>query len=661
MNTKIRKSRTKAIIVYNIFFIIAAIAFYYLIPVMLDYPPNCINNEFEKTVDDGMQYFWQYTIIFSAAMIVSNIYFINQLKSVEKYKEYVDKDDPNSMRNLDRIKRKCFLLPYQIYIIHATVPSVAVFVLLLLTGAKMTLTSRIVLLIFAFTLVLGLLAYIFSKDVFSEILIELKNKKKYQGKIKIGFRGRIFVLFLPLFFLMIVFTSITSDTLLSKERGTFLYENYYRQLTNLHVENVSSLSDAEIALKQVEKYNENDKWFIITKDAVMLSEDDTEISEFFRKYAFDVAKDGHTYGYFASDIQGAFKLINIDGTEYAVGMMYGTASSSVYTMLMYTMLLLMFLCAFFLIYFSREISEQVLSVSSNMTKISSEELVDYEQKMPVISNDELGDLTIAFNKILDLQKAHADEIEKNQEMLVERERLSSLGQLIGGMAHNLKTPIMSIAGASQAIRELIEEYNNSIGNPQVTNDDHHDIAKEMKEWNEKIKLYLEYMTEVINATKGQAVSMNASTVNDFTLEELLARVKILMKEQLMRRGCTLNLNVDVNKDTVIKGEISAIVQVLDNLIVNAMDAYGEGNGDIVLRMKEDDKKVYIEVQDFAGGIPENVQKKLFKQMITTKGKDGTGLGLYMCYSTIRGKFNGEMRFETEQQKGTTFFIELNKN
>ena len=117
-----------------------------------------------------------------------------------------------------------------------------------------------------------------------------------------------------------------------------------------------------------------------------------------------------------------------------------------------------------------------------------------------------------------------------------------------------------------------------------------------------------------------------------------------MKEQLMRRGCTLNLNVDVNKDTVIKGEISAIVQVLDNLIVNAMDAYGEGNGDIVLRMKEDDKKVYIEVQDFAGGIPENVQKKLFKQMITTKGKDGTGLGLYMCYSTIKGKFNGEMRF-----------------
>ena len=47
-------------------------------------------------------------------------------------------------------------------------------------------------------------------------------------------------------------------------------------------------------------------------------------------------------------------------------------------------------------------------------------------------------------------------------------------------------------------------------------------------------------------------------------------------------------------------------------------------------------------------------------MITTKGKNGTGLGLYMCYSTIKGKFNGDLTFETEEGVGTTFFITLNK-
>ena len=249
---------------------------------------------------------------------------------------------------------------------------------------------------------------------------------------------------------------------------------------------------------------------------------------------------------------------------------------------------------------------------------------------------------------------------QGKEILVEQERLSSLGQLIGGIAHNLKTPIMSISGASQAVRDLIKEYDASIGNNQVTLEDHHDIAKEMNEWNDKIKVYLEYMTEIINAAKGQAVSMNASTVKEFTLEELVARVQILMKEQLMHRACNLNLQTNVDKRTCVGGEISAIVQVLNNLIINAIDAYKNKPGEINLKLSEDEEKVYIVVQDFAGGIPENVQQKLFKQMITTKGKDGTGLGLYMCYSTIKGKFNGEMSFKTEEGKGTEFLIALNK-
>lgn len=661
MKSAVQKAKEKAIFLYNTFFTLAAIGFYFLIPIMLNYPPNSINNEFEKTIDMGMNYFVQYIIIMLVAVAICNIYFTTQIKSVEKYRNFIGRDDEGSKQRLDKIAKKCFMLPYQIYLIHATAPSISLFALLLLTGAKATLTFRIVLLIFAFTLVLGLLSYIFSKDFFNEILKELENRKKYKGKINIGFRGKIFLLFLPLFFLTLLFTTITADMLLAKERGNFIHENYANQIEIQDIKATSTLDEVIESLSNIKKYEPSHTLFVITKNEVLYSDTELEISDFFRKYTFDVAEKGHTYGYYASNIQGAFQYVEIDGEECAYGVMYGTDSSAVYTFLMYTMLVLMFLCIFFLMYFSKEMSDQMVTVSNNMIKIAEDEFVDYDKKMPVLSNDELGKLVIAFNKILDLEKAHAEEMEKNQEMLIERERLSSLGQLIGGMAHNLKTPIMSIAGASQAIRELVVEYNNSIGNSGVTNEDHREIAKEMTEWNDKIKIYLEYMTEVINATKGQAVSMNASTVNEFSISELIARVKILMKEQLMTRGCTLNLDLDVNNNTVIKGEISAIVQVLDNLILNAMDAYGTKQGEINLRLREDNKKIYIEVEDFAGGISPKIQEKLFKQMITTKGKDGTGLGLYMCYSTIKGKFNGEMRFETQEGKGTTFFIELNRN
>lgn len=658
---KIKNARLKGILLYNFFFIIASIGFYFLIPLMLNYPPNSINNAFEQSIDMGMKYDWQYIGIIAFALLFSNIYFINRIRVVEKYKLYIDKDDDESKKKLEDIKRKCFSFPYQIYLVHAAFPSISIALIMWLTGADSILTSRIVMLILAFTLVLGLLAYIFSKSIFNEILATLGNRKKYKGKLNISFKEKIFLLFLPLLFVAILFSTITADTLLARERGDFIFESYNTQIVEQSGKTYKSTNDLISTVNTLEKRNQKDVYFVISKNEVIYQDiEDSGIDEFFRKYTFDVATNGHTYGYYASGIQGAYFLAEIDGINYAAGIMYRTDSSETYFFLVYTVCTLMLMCIFFLENFANDIGKQVSSVSKNMNMIANEETVDYEQKMPVLSNDELGDLVISFNKILDLEKKHALEMEKNQEILVEQERLSSLGQLIGGIAHNLKTPIMSIAGASQAVRDLINEYDASIGNSQVTEQDHHEIAKEMNEWNDKIKVYLEYMTEIINAAKGQAVSMNASMVTEFSLEELVARVQILMKEQLMHRGCNLNLQTNVNKHTCVGGEISAIVQVLNNLIINAIDAYKKKPGEINLKLDEDDKKVYITVEDFAGGIPESVQDKLFKKMITTKGKDGTGLGLYMCYSTIKGKFNGEMSFKTEIGKGTQFLIELNK-
>ena len=658
---KFKNERFKGILLYNIFFIIAAIGFYFLIPMILNYPPNSINNEFEQSIDMGLKYDWQYTGIIAFAILVSNIYFINRIKVVDKYKLYIGKEDEKSKAELENIKRKCFSFPYQIYLVHAVFPSVSIALIMWLTGADMLLISRIVMLIFAFTLVLGLLAYIFSKGIFNEVLTKLGNRQKYKGRLNITFKEKIFLLFLPLLFVAILFSTITADTLLARERGDFIYENYNAQISAINYNEITSKEELIDSLKSIEKRSVDDVFFVMNNDEYIYKEqEDSGLDEFFRKYTFKVASNGHTYGYYASGIQGAYFIMEIDGIKCAAGVMYRTDSMESYFFLVYTVCALMLMCIFFLENFANDIGKQVASVSKNMDKIANEEKIDYNQKMPVVSNDELGDLVISFNKILDLENRHAEQMEKNQEILVEQERLSSLGQLIGGIAHNLKTPIMSISGASQAVRELVKEYDASIGNPQVTAEDHHEIAKEMNEWNDKIKIYLEYMTEIINAAKGQAVSMNASMVTEFTLEELVARVQILMKERLMHKACNLNLETTADKRTCINGEISAIVQVLNNLIMNAIDAYKGKAGEINLKLSEDDQKVYIVVEDFAGGIPEAVQQKLFKQMITTKGKDGTGLGLYMCYSTIRGKFNGEMSFKTEEGKGTQFLIELNK-
>lgn len=250
-------------------------------------------------------------------------------------------------------------------------------------------------------------------------------------------------------------------------------------------------------------------------------------------------------------------------------------------------------------------------------------------------------------------------IKNNQDMLLERERLASLGQLIGGIAHNLKTPIMSISGAAEGLTDLVKEYEASVGDPEVTVQDHHDIAKDMKDWIEKIHSYTEYMSDIITAAKGQAVTMSEEQAVSFTLDELVKRVNILMKHELKNALVELNVSMQVNEQTVLKGNINSLVQVINNMISNAIQAYdGKPDNKIDLILKKENNNIIISVKDYGCGLPDEVQKKLFKEMITTKGKNGTGLGLFMSYSTIRAHFNGNMTFETEQGKGTTFNIIL---
>lgn len=252
-------------------------------------------------------------------------------------------------------------------------------------------------------------------------------------------------------------------------------------------------------------------------------------------------------------------------------------------------------------------------------------------------------------------------IQDKQDMLVEKERLASLGQMIGGIAHNLKTPIMSIAGATEGISDLIKEYEASVGDPEVTIEDHHEIAKDMTEWLEKIKTHLSYMSDVITAIKGQAVAFSEQTASGFTVKELINYVDILMKHELKNAIINLNTQADIDTSTTVKGNINSLVQVINNIVSNAIQAYqsqGKTNENINFRIYKENSNIVFKIEDFAGGLPDKVTDKLFKEMITTKGKNGTGLGLFMSYSNIKAHFNGNLSYETQKGEGTSFFIEI---
>lgn len=315
-------------------------------------------------------------------------------------------------------------------------------------------------------------------------------------------------------------------------------------------------------------------------------------------------------------------------------------------------------------------SQTVEKISKSIKKANSAEItVSFEQHFSEIrkyfrieitsinsDNNSLG--TLFLFKDITQHKEDMETIRNNQDILMERERLAGLGQLIGGIAHNLKTPIMSIAGATQGLENLIKEYDESIDDPLVNSQDHHDIAKDMEAWIPKIRAYLEYMSDIITTVKGQAVaSLSTDDSEEFTISELVKRVNILMKHELKNAYIYLNILMKVDENTVIDGNVNVLVQVVNNIISNAIQAYdGKHDQNIQFEISQKENNMIFSITDFAGGLSKEVQDRLFKEMVTTKGKNGTGLGLYMSYSNIKAHFGGDITYKTEEGKGTTFNI-----
>lgn len=277
--------------------------------------------------------------------------------------------------------------------------------------------------------------------------------------------------------------------------------------------------------------------------------------------------------------------------------------------------------------------------------------------MPMMSNKNFMGAIILFRDITENVK-HLAQIEEKHAIIMEQERLASLGQLIGGISHNLKTPIMSISGAVEGLKDLVTEYEQSIGDPAITTDDHLEIASEMHSWLNRIPPHCAYMTDIIDTVKGQAMGFSNTTTVSFTIHELLKRIELLMKYELARYSCTLNTVINVSPETELHGDINSLVQVFDNIIINAIQAYEGKKGVIDFLVEEIADTMLFTVKDYGTGIPANVKEKLLKEMVTTKGTAGTGLGLYMSFSIIKARFQGKMWFRSAEGEGTTFYIQL---
>ncbi len=657
------KIQFKLLLALTLGLIVLTAIYYFLIPTILNYPKGTYATNFQLEVENT-NYLSQVLSIAFAIFAVFAIVTFWKTRFLIKYSDLLKNPTNYSIEEINYVRNKLFTAPYSILVLNIVIPSIALTVIHAYTIHQFSITTlKLFILVFSLMTLYVTSVFIYTCNVFKKILIKLPYDNT-TGLKKSTLKKRLFFNILPLILISILFTSLLGYSLVSIKTGNSVFETYHNTLYYFKKYNTfSSFSDLLQKLQTINITSKDDFLFIKTSDNDYLdiNGEEIQVSNFFHKYLNELsaANDGRVYEYYGIDCQGATIDIEIDGTIYTIGIYFSILSIDVLIYFSIAFIILVLINIIILTLFAESLSNDINIISNSFMDMTKNTDTSVMRPLALTSNDEFGNLIISYNKIQELTKHNVEQLHDNQETLMERERLASLGQLIGGIAHNLKTPIMSISGAAEGLTDLVKEYDTSISDPEVNDEDHHEIAKDMLVWISKIKTHTEYMSDIITAVKGQAVTLTNEEDISFTVGELIKRVDILMKHELKNALTYLNISMKVNESTIIHGDVNSLVQVINNMISNSIQAYGgKTEQTIDLTVEKNNHKLIISIKDYGPGMPKNVKDKLFKEMITTKGKNGTGLGLYMSYSTIRAHFNGNITVESEEGKGTTFYIIL---
>ncbi len=238
-------------------------------------------------------------------------------------------------------------------------------------------------------------------------------------------------------------------------------------------------------------------------------------------------------------------------------------------------------------------------------------------------------------------KRHLARLDEMRKRLEQSERLSSLGQLAAGVAHEIRNPLNAISMASQRLqREYLpceEDKSQEFGRLTGV------IRDEIRRLNVIIEDFLTF-------SRSRRLELR-----DYSLTEVVQKLAGLMGEEARARGIALTLRPDPDA-LMVPMDVDKLQQALINIVKNAIESIdGSGSIDIVMEKPQGDRAV-VRISDTGSGLAPEEVEKIFDPDYTTKEK-GLGLGLPIAYEIIRGH-GGAIRVQSAVGRGTTFEITL---
>ncbi len=238
---------------------------------------------------------------------------------------------------------------------------------------------------------------------------------------------------------------------------------------------------------------------------------------------------------------------------------------------------------------------------------------------------------------------YIEEQERIREQFGQIEKMSALGELASGVAHDFNNTLAGILGRAELMMRKVSDPDTKRG----------------------LEIIIKSATDGAGTVKRIQDFARQRRDHDFepvAVDQLLIDVNEITrprwKDRAQANNVHINLSLLINTHASIMGDPSELREVLVNMIFNAVDAM-PGGGRLMLSADEVDGSVEIAVSDTGLGMSPEIRSRIFDPFFTTKGKAGMGLGLAVCYGIIQ-RHEGTVETESEAGKGTTFRIKLPK-